>query len=63
MVAVEAGNSFGMFLTNSGELKMAGVGETIDGVEIVSIAEDSAVVRSGGKLVTLTVEKTPEGQQ
>ena len=55
--AVEEGFSLAMFHTASGELKMVGVGESIEGAEVISITDRSVTLRYGERPVTLTIEK------
>jgi hypothetical protein len=53
---VEPGFSYAMLRNSAGEVKTVGVGESVDGVEVVSIVPGSAVVRYSGQTATLKVE-------
>lgn len=55
--AVEPGFSFGLFRNSQGESKMVGVGESIDGAELVAVTEQAVTLKFGGRSVTMTVEK------
>ena len=53
---VEEGFSYAMLRGAGGESRTASIGETVDGVEILSIAASSATVRYSGQTMTLKVE-------
>lgn len=53
---VESGFSYAMFRTVGGETRMVGIGETVDGVQVVSLTEKSATVLFSGQTLTLPVD-------
>lgn len=55
--AVEPGFTYGLFRTKSGKDSLVSVGESIEGAEVVSIADGSATVRFHGEMITLRVQK------
>jgi hypothetical protein len=57
--AIEPGFCYGLFRNALGEPKMVGVGESIEGAEVVAVAEQSVTLKFGGRTITLPVEKEP----
>jgi hypothetical protein len=55
--AMEAGSSFGIFRTSTNEVKLAGVGETVEGAEITEITANAATVKYNGQTFTLRVRE------
>ena len=55
--ALEPGFTYGMFRTKSGQTKLVRVGETVEGVEVLQIAQESATVRFAGEVLELKVPK------
>ena len=55
--AVEPGFCYGFFCNTKGESKMVGIGESIEGAEVVAVAEQSVTLKFGGRTITMPVEK------
>ena len=53
----EPGSYYGMFATSTNETKLAGAGDTVEGVEILEVTGNSATVRFGGKTSKLTKQE------
>ncbi len=53
----EKGFSYAIFRRANGDVKMIGVGEWLDGVEVISVSESSATVRAAGEVKTMIVER------
>jgi len=47
--------------TKAGRIKMASVGQTVDGAEVLEVAADSATIRFAGHTYTLTIQKGSGG--
>jgi len=58
---LEPGFTYAMLRGKSGETKFVGVGQSLDGAEVVEVAVSSATVRFHGDLITLKIES--EGQR
>lgn len=54
---LEPGFCYAVFERTNGESRMVGVGESVDGVEVVAIAAASITVRYNGQLAALAVDK------
>lgn len=57
--AVDADSSVAFFRTSKGEARMASVGDTVEGVEVVEIKADLAKVKFNGQTFTMRKEVTP----
>jgi hypothetical protein len=53
--SVEGANSLAMFRTPDGQIKIAGVGQAIDGAKVVEIKAHSVILRFGSQLIELNV--------
>ena len=51
----ERGNCYAMIRTAGGAVRLAGVGETVDGAKVTAITERSVTVDFLGRVITLTV--------
>jgi hypothetical protein len=47
--------------TNAGRIKMATVGQTVDGAEVLEVTADSATIRFAGHTHTLAIQKGAPG--
>jgi len=48
--------------TNAGRIKMATVGQTVDGAEVLEVTADSATIRFAGHTHTLAIQKKAGGR-
>ncbi len=58
---IEEGFTYALLKTRAGQVKMASVGQTVDGAEVVGIAADSATIRFAGRTHVLTMQKEGKG--
>ena len=58
---IEPGSSLGLFRTSDKRHKFAGVGDTVEGAEVLSILEGEATVSFGGRTFTLKVPRKGPG--
>ena len=58
---IEEGFTYALLKTKAGQVKMASVGQTVDGAEVVGIAADSATIRFVGRTHVLTMQKEGKG--
>lgn len=59
--AVEPGHSVAFIRTKSGHTKILRPGQTVDGVEILEILDQSVTVRFNGEVTTLTLSRDEGG--
>jgi len=59
----EPGFAYGLFRTKSGRDELVAVGQTVDGAQVVAIANGSATLKFHGELITLTSQKKKEARR
>ena len=58
---IEEGFTYALLKTQGGQVKMARVGQTVDGAEVLVVTADSVTVRFAGQEYVLKVEKERKG--
>jgi hypothetical protein len=58
---IQPGFTYAMLKNKAGETKWVSVGQTLDGAEVVEIAEDSATVKFAGTVIVLKIQKEGTG--
>lgn len=59
---VEQENSYGIFRTPSGQTRLAGVGETVEGAKVAAITVDSVTLTLGGNSFKLSLPPKGAGK-
>ena len=58
---IDRSQTMGVFLTSGGRQEIKGVGQVVEGVEVLSIREDGATVRYQGRILELALAKGGSG--